>query len=90
MFEAMECRYTRSGYYMSLLFLKDWLKPDLLASASASPTSLDRSCSSTGDELNVSVRQTSFNELAFPKSSNYGSTKKAKNKKNVGVECRMK
>jgi hypothetical protein len=30
-----------------------------------------------------------FNELAFPKSSNYGSTKKAKKKKNVGVECKL-
>ena len=42
-------------------------------------------------DLNTSQQQTqmSFNELAFPKSSNYGSTKKTKKRKNVGVECKL-
>ena len=43
------------------------------------------------NELNpspTSNKQTSFSELAFPKSSNYGSTRKKRT--NVGVECRLK
>jgi hypothetical protein len=57
---------------------KESLKPDLLIS------NLNRTNSSSGD-LNNRV---SYNDLCFPKISNYGSMKKKKHC-NVGVECKL-
>ena len=59
-----------------LVFLQESLKPDLLIS------NLNRTNSSSGD-----LNRVSYNDLCFPKISNYGSMKKKKH--NVGVECRL-
>ena len=50
-------------------------------------TNLNRTNSSSGD-LNVSQAKISYNDLCFPKTSNYGSMKK-KRRHNVGVDCRL-
>ena len=66
-----------SSFPISFLF-QESLKPDLLIS------NLNRTNSSSGD-LNNRV---SYNDLCFPKISNYGSMKKKKHC-NVGVECKL-
>ena len=60
-----------------LVFLQESLKPDLLIS------NLNRTNSSSGD-----LNRVSYNDLCFPKISNYGSMKKKKHC-HVGVECKL-
>lgn len=64
--------------WLNFLFsiFQESLKPDLLIS------NLNRTNSSSGD-----LNRVSYNDLCFPKISNYGSMKKKKH--NVGVECRL-
>lgn len=62
-----------------LLLLQESLRPDLVDSSN-----LNRTASSSG-ELNQKI---SYNDLCFPKTSNYGSMKKKK-QHSVGVDCRL-
>jgi hypothetical protein len=69
------------------LLFQESLRPDLISDNS----NLNRTHSSSG-ELNGAnggwVQRVSYNDLCFPKTSNYGSMKKKK-QHSVGVDCRL-
>jgi len=61
-------------------------------SPNSASTNLNRTNSSSGD-LNAAAPVVSYQDLCFPKTSNYGSMKKKKrnanNRHHVGVECSL-
>jgi len=62
-------------------------------SPNSASTNLNRTNSSSGD-LAMAAAGVSYQDLCFPKTSNYGSMKKKKNRalvttQHVGVECRL-
>ena len=61
--------------------LQESLRPDLVPNCNLNRTN------SVSGELNRQ-KVVSYNDLCFPKTSNYGSMKKKKHQ-NVGVECRL-
>jgi len=80
--DALYCTNEKRAMVHEALFndSKEQLRPDLL------PTNLNRTNSSSG-EIHVAKKVT-YNELCFPKSSNYGSMKKKK-QRSQGVDCRL-